>query len=461
MLNGIKKPHFIGIGGVGMSAIAFVLKKMGFAVSGSDAVISTLTDHLRREGVEIYIGHASDNLPKDADAVVLSSAIKSDNPELLEAKRRGIKVLHRSDMLAAILNKGKGIAVAGAHGKTTTTSMLSCIAYAAGVEPTILIGGEVKALGGNALYGKSDWVLAEADESDGSFLKFFPYISIITNIENDHMDHYGSMDNMKAAFRQFISQTSTEGCVVLCFDDELLRDMAKETDRCVVSYALDHEADYQAKNIVYGYAGTTYEVYYKGGKIADMLIKVPGRHNVQNSLAVIAAAKCMGIGTDEIVKHFAEFSGTKRRFEIKGEIDGVLVVDDYAHHPSEIKSTLAAAKQVKRERLVTVFQPHRYTRTQHLQKEFGESFCDCDVIILTDIYAASELPIPGIDGHTIVERVKESGRQDVVYMPDLVSVTDYLLKNTRPGDLVLTMGAGDVYKSGESYLEKKRFKNDK
>lgn len=461
MLNGIKKPHFIGVGGVGMSAIAFVLKKMGYEVSGSDAVISTLTDHLRREGVDIYIGHARENLPKDADAVVLSSAIKSDNPELIEAKRRGIKVLHRSDMLAAILNRGKGVAVAGAHGKTTTTSMLSCIAYSAGLEPTVLIGGEVKALGGNAIYGKSDWVLAEADESDGSFLKFFPYISIITNVENDHMDHYGSMDNMKAAFRQYISQTNAEGCVVLCFDDEFLRAMAKETDRHVISYAIDNEADYQAKNIVYSYAVTTYEVYYKGEKIADMRIKVPGKHNVENSLAVIAAARCMGIDIKDITRIFTDFSGAKRRFELKGEVGGVMVVDDYAHHPSEIKSTLAAAKQVKRNRLVTVFQPHRYTRTQNLKEEFGKSFSDCDIIILTDIYAASEEPIDGIDGQTLVKSVKAGGRKDVVYLPDLAAVTDYLLENARPGDLVLTMGAGDIYKAGESYLEKKRVSDEK
>ena len=451
MIENFKKLHFVGIGGVGMSAIAYVINKLGYAVSGSDEKANSLTEKLQAEGVKVYIGHGKENIA-DSDAIVVSSAIKEDNPEIVEAKKLGIPILHRSDILAELMNSRYGIAIAGAHGKTTTTSMLSCVAIKAGLDPTVLIGGEVTALNGNAHYGKSDYLIAEADESDGSFLKFHPHIAVVTNVENDHMDYYHTMDDMKKAFKQFISQLSADGKVILCFDDEILRSMGKDANGKLISYAIDHEADYQAVNIDYQETMTTYDVAYKGQILGKIQLVVPGRHNVLNSLAVVAVSMLLGIEFDKVAQVMTEFIGAKRRFEIKGQAKGVLVVDDYAHHPSEIRSTLIAANQRKHKRLICVFQPHRYSRTQLLLDDFSKCFTPCDLLVLSDIYAASEQPIAGITGQTLVDKVKENTKQDVVYAQSVSDVTDYLKTVVQDGDLVITLGAGDIYKSGELLL---------
>ena len=460
MLQNIKKPHFIGIGGVGMSAIAHVLNKQGMQVSGSDAAQTSITEKLATDGVSICIGHAGENLPADCDAVVISSAIRQENPEIIEACKRNLPVYHRSDMLAELMNDKLGVAVAGAHGKTTTTSMLSCVAVEAGIDPSYLIGGEVAALGGNAHFGSSDWLIAEADESDGSFLKFFPHLSIITNIENDHLDHYKSVTQIKEAFLQFARQTSPTGAVILCFEDENLIEMAGQLKTRVLSYAIDKEADYQAKNIEFGKNGSIYDVYFKGQFIIQIKLAVPGRHNILNSLAVFAAADILGITAEKIAVCLSDFTGAKRRFEKKAEIQDVLIVDDYAHHPSEIKSTLMAAKQLKKKRIIAVFQPHRYTRTQFLCEEFGSSFAFCDLLVLTEVYAAGELPIEGISGQTLVDEVKKQGRKDVVFLPSPQDVADYLAGIVQADDLVLTLGAGDIYKAGELLAKKLLAKGD-
>ena len=453
MLENIRKLHFVGIGGVGMSAIAEVMLDKGYEISGSDLSESEVVQKLRAKGAVIYKGHAAANV-EGKDAIVLSSAIHQDNPELVQAKRLGLKIFHRSDILAFLLNAAKGIAVAGAHGKTTTSSMISVVLEHAGVDPTILIGGFVDYLNGNAKLGKSDYLVAEADESDGSFLKFYPHIAVVTNIEDDHMDHYGSMENIIKAFIQFVQNLDKEnGLAILCFDNENIRNIAPQLDRRYISYALEHEADYTAADIVADGPQTTFTVVYKGEKLGAVTLNIPGRHNVLNALATIAVCHKLGLSIEAIAAGFAVFTGTKRRFQTKFRNDDVWIVDDYAHHPTEIQTTIKAARQTNPKRLVVAFQPHRYTRTQLLRKEFGSCFKGADVLILTDIYAASEEPIPGISGRTIVDEVKAQTGVDAVYIEKLADIAPWLEQNRRKGDLIITMGAGNIYTVGETLAD--------
>ena len=453
MLENIRKLHFVGIGGVGMSAIAEVMLDKGYEISGSDLSESEVVQKLRAKGAVIYKGHAAANV-EGKDAIVLSSAIHQDNPELVQAKKLGLKIFHRSDILAFLLNAAKGIAVAGAHGKTTTSSMISVVLEHAGVDPTILIGGFVDYLNGNAKLGKSDYLVAEADESDGSFLKFYPHIAVVTNIEDDHMDHYGSMENIIKAFIQFVQNLDKEnGLAVLCFDNENIRNIAPQLDRRYISYALEHEADYTAADIVADGPQTTFTVVYKGEKLGAVTLNIPGRHNVLNALATIAVCHKLGLSIEAIAAGFAVFTGTKRRFQTKFRNDDVWIVDDYAHHPTEIQTTIKAARQTNPKRLVVAFQPHRYTRTQLLRKEFGSCFKGADVLILTDIYAASEEPIPGISGRTIVDEVKAQMGVDAVYIEKLADIAPWLEQNRRKGDLIITMGAGNIYTVGETLAD--------
>lgn len=453
MLENIRKLHFVGIGGVGMSAIAEVMLDKGYEISGSDLSESEVVQKLRAKGAVIYKGHAAANV-EGKDAIVLSSAIHQDNPELVQAKKLGLKIFHRSDILAFLLNAAKGIAVAGAHGKTTTSSMISVVLEHAGVDPTILIGGFVDYLNGNAKLGKSDYLVAEADESDGSFLKFYPHIAVVTNIEDDHMDHYGSMENIIKAFIQFVQNLDKEnGLAVLCFDNENIRNIAPQLDRRYISYALEHEADYTAADIVADGPQTTFTVVYKGEKLGVVTLNIPGRHNVLNALATIAVCHKLGLSIEAIAAGFAVFTGTKRRFQTKFRNDDVWIVDDYAHHPTEIQTTIKAARQTNPKRLVVAFQPHRYTRTQLLRKEFGSCFKGTDVLILTDIYAASEEPIPGISGRTIVDEVKAQTGVDAVYIEKLADIAPWLEQNRRKGDLIITMGAGNIYTVGETLAD--------
>ncbi len=444
--------HFIGIGGAGMSAIAYVLIKRGYDVSGSDLNAGHMSAHLAQEGAMVYMGHAACQVD-DAEAVVISTAIHADNPELVAAKKRNIPVLHRSDVLAAIMNAADGVAVAGAHGKTTTSAMISCIAAEGGIDPTVIIGGEVSSLGGNARNGAGRFVVAEADESDGSFLKLYPYIAVVTNIEDDHLDHYGTEENIYQAFKQFVGNIKEGGKAILCFDNPKVRRLAGETSGAVITYGVEGEdADYVAKNIAYGVSGTSYELYYKGEFLTKVELAVPGRHNVLNSMGAFAAGREMGIAVESILASLKKFGGAKRRFETKGKASGVWVVDDYAHHPTEIGVTLKAARQTQPKRLLCVFQPHRYTRTKLLFDEFCRCFADCDELILTDIYAASEEPIPGVSSMQLAEGIKAATGQEVLYIGKLAKAEEYLEREVQPGDLVMTIGAGDVFKIGEELV---------
>lgn len=453
MLESIKNIHFIGIGGAGMSAIAHVLVKRGYLVTGSDATSSAMATKLAKDGAIVYIGHAACQI-EGAEAVVISTAIHQNNPELLEARKRQIPVLHRSDVLAELINNAKGVAVAGAHGKTTTSSMISCICTDSGIDPTVIIGGIVSSLGGNARNGKGEVLVAEADESDGSFLKFNPHIAVVTNIENDHMDHYGSEENIYKAFYDFLGNIVVGGKAVLCFDNEKIRSLAHDVNVPILSYGIEHnEADYTAENIVFSPTGTTYDFMHKQEKLATVNLIIPGKHNILNSMAALVTALELGIDLESALVSLKCFSGAKRRFETKGRIDGIWVVDDYAHHPTEIKVTLAAARQTKPKRLICAFQPHRYTRTQLLLKDFGGAFKDCDELILTDVYSAGEEPISGISGETLAAEVERQTQQKVHYIPKLEDIQTYLLSDAKPGDLIMTVGAGNIYAVGETLVD--------
>ena len=413
---------------------------------------------LRGRGAEVFIGHDESNVHNDLDAVVISSAIPQDNPEIAAAKKLNMKILHRSDINAALLNSKKGIAVAGAHGKTTTTSMIGFVLFNANVDPTIIIGGESADLGTSAILGKSDWLVSEADESDGSFVKLKPTIAVVTNVEDDHLDHYGTIDNIRKAFKTFIENTSKKkGMAVLCFDNENLRDLAKQIDRKIISYGIENEAEYMAKNIEKTSEGIDFDVLHNidntHEELGHVSLKIHGQHNVLNALATIAVAMQVGVDFDDIVKGLSQFHGAKRRFQTKGHVKNVWIVDDYAHHPTEIAATLKAARDTNPRRLVCVFQPHRYSRTKLLLKEFGSAFKDTDVLVLTDIYAAGEKPIEGVNGESMLKEVIETTSQDVSYIPNVEEIANYLVDIVEEGDLVITMGAGNVYKVGEQLVE--------
>jgi UDP-N-acetylmuramate--alanine ligase len=426
LLNGINKIHFVGIGGAGMSAIAKILVEKGFQVSGSDLHDSEILSKLKALGATIFYGQKKENIT-GVDAIVVSTAISEENPEVIAAKENNIKIFHRSDIVATLMNKEKGIAVAGAHGKTTTTSMIGVMLDHAGVEPSIIIGGEVDYLGSNAKLGNGEYLVAEADESDGSFLKLLPDFAIVTNIENDHMDFYGTMENILKTFEKFLNNLPKEhGLAILCFNNSHIKNIAKTLDRKYVSYAIDGEADYVAKNITTNGAETSFEVYHRG-------------HKIGLSFTAMAAA-------------LRQFNGAKRRFQTKGRIADVWVVDDYAHHPTELSTTLAAARQTKPKRLICVFQPHRYSRTQLLLKEFGVCFDEADVLILTDIYSAGESPIEGVSGETIKVEVENHMHKEIVYIADRKDIAPYLSEAVQAGDLVMTMGAGDIYLTGEELV---------
>lgn len=452
MLTGIKKVHFIGIGGAGMSALAQILLKKGYEVSGSDMKDSAMTGILRDLGAKVFIGHRAENV-RGAEAIVVSSAIREENPEVAEAARLGLKRLHRSDVNAFLINNSKGIAVAGAHGKTTTTSMIGVSLDYEGVSPSIIIGGEVDYLGSNAKLGKSEYLVSEADESDGTFLKYYPYIGVVTNIENDHMDHYGTMENIIKAFHQFLSQIRRDGWAVVCADNEHIRNIIGDIKCNIATYGIDHEADYMAADIEASSSFTAFDVIHKGENLGRVRLNVPGLHNVLNALACVVTGIVLGMSVSQMAEGLTMFNGAKRRFQTKGRINDIWVVDDYAHHPTEIATTIKAARQTKPKRLVCAFQPHRYSRTQLLQKEYGSCFAGVDLLVLTDVYSAGEDPIPGVDGELLVNEVKRQTGQETVYIQDKKQIAAYLKSIAQPGDLIMTMGAGDIVKCGEELVE--------
>ncbi len=446
--------HFIGIGGSGMNGIAMIMLGLGYRVTGSDLKPSAATERLEALGVACYTGHKGENLG-NADLVVASTAIPPDNAELVEAKKRGLSVVHRSEMLAWLMRRQKGIAIAGAHGKTTTTSMAALMLEKNKLDPTIVIGGELTDIGGNAKLGRGEYIVAEADESDGSFLKLDPFIEVITNIEDDHLDYYKCEENIAAAFREFLAKVPDSGLAIVCLDDPGIRKQMEEFDRPCLTYALDNpQADYTMKNIRLNGQLTSGDVYYQGLYLGALELSVPGRHNLSNALAVVAVGRFIGLAMEDITTALKSFTGAGRRFQLTGEVNGIKVIDDYAHHPTEIKATLRAAVQLKTGRVVGVFQPHRYTRTSILGERFGEAFKDADVVIVSEIYSAGECPIEGVSARIIISAIEKHDGREAIYLPTRQEIVDYLARTARPGDMILTMGAGDIWNAGVELVDR-------
>ncbi|WP_130616427.1 UDP-N-acetylmuramate--L-alanine ligase [Cohnella abietis] len=440
--------HFIGIGGYGMSAIARVMLEMGYQVSGSDVVRQELIEKLAAKGAQIYIGHEPENV-RGADLVVYSTALSRDNVERQEAEQLNIPILHRAQMLARLLNARKGIAVAGAHGKTTTSSMIALVMENCGQDPTYIIGGEIVNVGTNAKAGKGEYVVAEADESDGSFLQYESAIGVVTNIEADHLENYdGDFNKLKEAYVSFLQNIRPDGCAVVCADDENIQELLPKVNGArVITYGLDaKDADYTATELVLGDRCATFTVSHKDDVLGSVTLSVPGRHNVYNALATVIVCLEAGVPFGAIAEAIREFQGAKRRFQVLGEVKDMLVIDDYAHHPTEIQATIQAAKATGK-RIIAVFQPQRYTRTFFLLDAFSRAFADADEVIITDIYSpAGEQRIEGINSRKLVELISQNSNANVTYIPTKEEVHDLLVERIAPGDLVLTMGAGDIWK---------------
>jgi len=454
MYGKIEKIHFVGIGGIGMSGIAEVLLNLGYKVSGSDLRHSETTERLASLGGEIHIGHARENL-NDVDVVVTSTAVRDDNPEVVEAQAQMIPVIPRAEMLAELMRMKYGIAIAGTHGKTTTTSMVATVLTHGGIDPTIVIGGKLNTLGSNAKLGQGKFLVAEADESDGSFMKLSPTIAVVTNIDADHLDFYSGIDEIKDIFVDFINKVPFFGLAVLCLDDRNVAEVIPRVKKRFVTYGLSSQADIRATHIRLDGNSTSFTAHYKGYRMGDISFSMPGAHNVLNALACIAVAMELDVPFEGIREGFALFGGVGRRFQIKGEVRDIMVVDDYGHHPTEIRATLAAAKNGWPERrLVVAFQPHRYTRTKELFDEFVTAFYDADILILTEIYAASETPIEGVTADALAGAIRRHGQKDVTFVADREAIAGHLAGIVQPGDIVLTLGAGNIWQAGEALLER-------
>ena len=453
MFRRVQHVHFVGIGGIGMSGIAEVLLNMGFRVSGSDLRRSDATARLEAMGAAVYEGHAAENV-RDTHVVVRSTAVRDDNPEVIEARRRSIPVIPRAEMLGELMRlKPHTVAVAGSHGKTTTTSMIANVL--AQLDPTVVVGGVVGAMGSNARLGKSDLMVVEADESDRSFLMLSPTFAVVTNIDREHMDSYSDMDDVRKSFADFINKVPFYGASVLCLDDPHVQTVIPSVVRRRITYGLSAQADIAAREVRYDQQfGSVYQARLMGEPVGEVSLKVPGLHNVYNSLAAIAIGLELEVPFATIAKALGEFTGVNRRFQFKGEAAGVIVVDDYGHHPTEIRATLVAAKLGSAgRRMVVLFQPHRYSRTQDLMDEFARSFNNADVLMVTDVYAASEQPIEGVSGEALVEAVRRFGHKDARYAGSVEDATRALLEEVRDGDMVITLGAGNVYRAGEKLVE--------
>ena len=449
---GLKSLHFIGIGGAGMSGIALVFHNRGYEVTGSDLKPSRYVTLLEQAGLPVAIGHKAVNVDHP-DIVVISSAIPSHNAELQEARRQGIPVVKRAQALAWIMESGRGIAVCGTHGKTPTTSMITRVLVDGGYDPTFLVGGELNDLGSNARTGEGEFVVCEADESDGSLLLLRPEVAVLTNLELDHHSHYLHVEDVERVFEEFLSKLPADGLFVYCAEDARVRALAPGVPCRVCSYGFCDGADYQAREVVAGHPGGTFDVWSGGHRLASVTLEVPGRHNILNAMACFATLAELGVPADAIVPSLHTFGGAVRRFLRKGERDGVTVVDDYAHHPTELKATLCAARDGDWERVIAVFQPHLYSRTEFLHAEFAEALLGADIAVVTDVYGAREDPRPGVSGKLIVDSILKMDRlKPVVYLPRLGAVVDYLNGSTTEGDLVLTLGAGDVHRVGERFL---------
>jgi len=452
-LKNKKHIHFIAIGGIGMSAIALVLLKRGYKISGSDTTLNNLTVNMQGLGAKIYNGHNKANIVSDVDLVVYSSCIKEDNPEMQEALKRNISIVPRGVILAELFSDEKGIAVCGCHGKTTTSSMLATILTSAGLDPTVMIGGEVNFLGSNARNGSGPHVVVEADESDGSFLKLKPLYSVITNIDEDHMDYFKDTNGLISRFKEYIANTKKGGSLIYFADDARLSKLKGESDVDAVSFGFGKNADVHAENIISLNCQTSFDCYVGSKLLGNFKLSVPGIHNVLNALAAICVCLKLKIAVTDIAVGLKEFTGTKRRFQIKGCFNGVTVVEDYAHHPTEIMATLKTAESLKPKRIIGVFQPHRFTRTMNLIDRFSNCFSASDYLILTDIYSASEKTISGVTGKVLYDKVIESGHSNVFYL-DKNKITDHLCKVKKPGDMILVLGAGDINKVADELVQR-------
>jgi len=457
MFRHVKNIHFIGIGGIGMSGIAEVLCNLGFTVSGSDLKKSKNTDRLETLfKVKIYEGHAAENIG-DAQVVVYSSAVKEDNPEVVLAKEKAIPVIPRAEMLAELMTlKPYAVAVAGTHGKTSTTSMVATILGHAGVDPTTVVGGVVDTLGSNARLGKSDWFVTEADESDRSFLMLYPTIAVVTNIDKEHMESYKGMEDVVQCFTDFVNKVPFYGACVLCLDDPNVQLIIPRIKRRRVTYGMTAQADISASDIRYtDNFGATFTVSKSGEILGEISMPVPGQHNIYNALAATAVALELEVPFEKIAESFSNFKNANRRFQFKGEANGISVVDDYGHHPTEITATLSAAKNGSNgRRTVVIFQPHRYSRTKELMAEFALCFNNADVLYVTDIYAASEQPMEGITAEILVENIKKYGHKNATYVGDVENAADKVIGNLQEGDLVITLGAGTITRLSDEILEK-------
>ncbi|MED4957744.1 UDP-N-acetylmuramate--L-alanine ligase [Paenibacillus macerans] len=431
-----------------MSAIARVMLEMGYTVTGSDVAAQELTEKLAAKGAKIYIGHTAEQV-HGADLVVYSTALPQDNVERVEAQEQGIPILHRSQMLARLLNERSGIAVAGTHGKTTTSSMIALVMESCGADPTYIIGGELMDVGTNAKAGQGKFVVAEADESDGSFLQYHPWIGVVTNIEADHLENYGGdFGRLKEAYVQFLNQIKPGGRAVVCGDDRNVQELMPSLSCGMITYGIETDCDYSAHDIELGDRCVTFKMRRGSEELGTVELSVPGRHNAYNAMATIIVCLEAGIPFEDITEALQKFHGAKRRFQVLGEMDGILIIDDYAHHPTEIQATIAAAKATGK-RIIAVFQPQRYTRTFFLLDAFSRAFGDADEVIITDIYSpAGEKQIEGVHSAKLVELIKENSNSGARYLPTKQDVLDDLQGRLQPGDLVLTMGAGDIYKVG-------------
>jgi len=452
MKRRVKGIHFVGIGGIGMSGIAEVLLNLGYRVSGSDLGESDTTLRLGKLGAEVAIGHRRENL-RDADVVVGSSAGRSDNPEVLAAQERAIPVIPRAEMLAELMRMKYGVAIAGTHGKTTTTSMIATVLAHGGLDPTAVIGGKLNIFGSNAKLGQGELLVAEADESDGSFLKLSPTIAVVTNIDPEHLDHYRDLEEIQKAFLEFINKVPFYGLAILCLDHENVQALIPQVKKRYVTYGLSSQANYRADQISFQGAETSFLVFENDRELGQVSIQMPGMHSVYNALATIAAALELDLKFSSVQEALRSFSGVQRRFQIKDEPGGIMIVDDYGHHPAEIKATLSAAKSGWGRRTVVVFQPPRYPRTRDLLREFFTAFNQADVLFLLDIYPAGEDPIPGVKAENLYEGIKGHGHKDITLIHDKRDVLNHLLLRLKPGDMVITLGAGDVWKIGEGLIQ--------
>jgi len=449
----IQRIHFVGIGGVGMSGIAEVLHNLGYVVAGSDLKESEHTHRLQRLGITVRIGHDPANI-RDADVVVRSSAVALDNPEIQAARARSIPIIQRAEMLAELMRMKYSVAVAGTHGKTTTTSMIATVMAKGGLDPTIVIGGRLDSLGSNAKLGRGEFMVAEADESDGSFLKLSPTVAVVTTIDAEHLDYYRDVEQIRETFLEFINRVPFYGSAVVCVDQQQIRDLLPRIQKRVISYAVDTPADLMAEGVWLHGLTSAFTIQFRGKALGEVRLRVPGRHNVANALAAVAVGLELDIEFAVIQAALAEFSGVARRFQIKGMPRDILIVDDYAHHPAEIRATLQAAKDGFQRRAIAVFQPHRYSRTRALLADFPPALDLADRVVVTEIYPAGEVPVPGISGRLIAEALVARGRPDVVYVECKEEIPALVVELARPGDLVITMGAGDIWKASDEILRR-------